>query len=69
MFRRHTDAQAALRQQGDDLKCRDRAKKWGMADSAKKWQASADAAMDEFARITQEEHDRRTARTPKRRTK
>ncbi|MFI5756554.1 hypothetical protein [Streptomyces sp. NPDC051569] len=57
--RRHTDAQAALTQQADDLKCAARAKKWGMDDSAKKWKASADAAFGDFARITKEEHDRK----------
>ncbi|GHB58774.1 hypothetical protein GCM10010331_53210 [Streptomyces xanthochromogenes] len=57
MFRRFTSAQDALKAQADDLKCSERARKWGMSDSAKKWQDSADHAMGEFLRITEEEHN------------
>ncbi|MFJ3194171.1 hypothetical protein ACIQKE_17965 [Streptomyces griseoviridis] len=57
--RQHTDAAAALQQQENDLECAKRAQKWGMTDSAKKWQASADQSFDDFLRITEKESKQR----------
>ncbi|AZQ72704.1 hypothetical protein EKH77_17075 [Streptomyces luteoverticillatus] len=55
MARRFKNSDEALTVQENDLKCRDRARKWGMEESAKKWQASADHAQEEWIRLTEEE--------------
>ncbi|MEV0445364.1 hypothetical protein AB0I84_38730 [Streptomyces spectabilis] len=53
MTRRFNSAEQALAVQENDLKCAERARKWGMTDSAEHWQQNADQAWDQFLEITE----------------